>query len=360
MQLIVINSLNRRIERQQEYRDELNEKNQEAIKLLGDFGYEEEELTDDIDDNTDAIKRNKKAYNEWLKALSETVKLQKEESDEAWDWAIDNANSYLQILIDNNAEQEENEKEHQARLNQIAEDGEKERFENAKKWFEESIKKEEENREAIQTVSDGIISIYDEQYNQLRVNKEKELSAVGDNARKREEIERKYAKKEQQLAIGRALMTAAEVVLNAALTKPFIPAGLAASVMASLLAAVQIKTIRSQKFATGILDLQGRGTGTSDSIPAMLSRGESVMTAKETKDYYPYLKAIKEGVLPRVDVSMGGHSTVNNLHYDNSKEIKELRNIGRLLKGRPQEQEYLQGGFRVIKRGNTTTRISIN
>lgn len=38
-----------------------------------------------------------------------------------------------------------------------------------------------------------------------------------------------------------------------------------------------------QGFATGVVGLQGAGTSTSDSIPAMLSRGESVITADGTR-----------------------------------------------------------------------------
>jgi hypothetical protein len=52
--------------------------------------------------------------------------------------------------------------------------------------------------------------------------------------------------------------------------------------------AAQIAAIRSQKppaapgFAKGVIDLNGPGTETSDSIPARLSRGESVITANGT------------------------------------------------------------------------------
>jgi hypothetical protein len=49
------------------------------------------------------------------------------------------------------------------------------------------------------------------------------------------------------------------------------------------------------KFKDGVIDLQGQGTGTSDSINARLSRGESVMTAKETSQYKPLFQSIREG-----------------------------------------------------------------
>ena len=69
----------------------------------------------------------------------------------------------------------------------------------------------------------------------------------------------------------------------------------------------QIDSIRSSKsegggnkYATGG-KVTGAGTGTSDSIPAMLSNGEYVMTAKATKLYEPLLAAMNEvgkGVVP--------------------------------------------------------------
>ena len=49
-----------------------------------------------------------------------------------------------------------------------------------------------------------------------------------------------------------------------------------------------------QGFKEGVIDLRGPGTETSDSIPARLSRGESVMTAQETRDYKPVLQAIRD------------------------------------------------------------------
>ena len=75
---------------------------------------------------------------------------------------------------------------------------------------------------------------------------------------------------------------------------PF-PANLAAiattvaTVLANITAA--ISTVNSAKFATGGL-VTGPGTGTSDSIPAMLSNGESVMTAKATSMFAPILSAM--------------------------------------------------------------------
>ena len=50
------------------------------------------------------------------------------------------------------------------------------------------------------------------------------------------------------------------------------------------------KSIKSAKFASGGL-VTGPGTGTSDSIPARLSNGESVMTARATEMFAPILSS---------------------------------------------------------------------
>lgn len=64
-----------------------------------------------------------------------------------------------------------------------------------------------------------------------------------------------------------------------------------ASVVASTVSAFQ--SIKKAKFATGGL-VSGPGSGTSDSIPAQLSNGESVMTAKATSMFAPLLSAINQ------------------------------------------------------------------
>lgn len=64
-------------------------------------------------------------------------------------------------------------------------------------------------------------------------------------------------------------------------------AGIAA-ILANI--ATAIKTVKSAKFATGGL-VTGPGTGTSDSIPASLSNGESVITARATSMFAPILSS---------------------------------------------------------------------
>lgn len=79
--------------------------------------------------------------------------------------------------------------------------------------------------------------------------------------------------------------------IASASSMPF-PANLAAiaTTVATILAnvATAISTVKSAKFATGG-KVTGSGTGTSDSIPAMLSNGEFVMTAAATRMFEPLL-----------------------------------------------------------------------
>lgn len=77
---------------------------------------------------------------------------------------------------------------------------------------------------------------------------------------------------------------------------PF-PANLAAiaTTITTVLAGIAsaISTVKSAKFATGGY-VSGPGTGTSDSIPARLSNGESVMTARTTSMFGPLLSSLNQ------------------------------------------------------------------
>ena len=98
-------------------------------------------------------------------------------------------------------------------------------------------------------------------------------------------------------------------VAQAAAAGPF-PANLAAiaTTVATVLAnmATALTTIKSAKFATGGL-VEGSGSGTSDSIPAMLSNGESVMTAQATSAFAPLLSTLNQmgGGVPIQATSIG-------------------------------------------------------
>ena len=120
--------------------------------------------------------------------------------------------------------------------------------------------------------------------------------------------------KNKGLAIASKVLALAEIAINSgkaiaagvaqAQSVPF-PANIAAiaTTVATILANITtaITTVKSAKFATGGL-VTGPGTGTSDSIPAQLSNGESVMTARATEMFGPILSSFNQ---------MGGGVPIN-------------------------------------------------
>jgi hypothetical protein len=111
----------------------------------------------------------------------------------------------------------------------------------------------EQKKQNIISESFSIISGSITQLSDLyQTQKEKELSAAGDNAEQREAIERKYAKKQQILSIGQALINGALAVTEIQkkwAAFPPIAAMFTALTVASTLA--QVAIIKSQKFAKG-------------------------------------------------------------------------------------------------------------
>lgn len=102
--------------------------------------------------------------------------------------------------------------------------------------------------------------------------------------------------------IGVDMAKAIAGAIAGAMTQPF-PANIAAvvsgiaAVTAGIVQAKQTlskqKETAAPKFATGGL-VSGAGTGTSDSVPAMLSTGESVINARSTAMFAPLLSSINQ------------------------------------------------------------------
>ena len=83
------------------------------------------------------------------------------------------------------------------------------------------------------------------------------------------------------------------------------------------------------KLKEGILDIRGPGTRTSDSIPAMLSVGESVLSAQTTDDYYPAIKAIhNREISPDImnNIAMHQDTRPQTIVYDYEKLAKAVMN----------------------------------
>lgn len=123
------------------------------------------------------------------------------------------------------------------------------------------------------------------------------------------EIASEATKQAQALGIQSAAAAASVAIAaksGAAITSVMQPAALATSLATaganSLGAIAGIASTKSALaaaslpgFKDGVVDLQGPGTGTSDSIMARLSAGESVITAEATRQHAPTLRAMNDG-----------------------------------------------------------------
>ncbi len=197
------------------------------------------------------------------------------------------------------------------------------------------------------------------QYQNAKMNQE--LAKAEDNAAKQDEIRRKYARKEQTLSIARAVISGAEGILKTGANLGY-PLAIPFQVLQAIETAIQIAAIKAQKFATG--GWVGGKPHSQGGTMINAERDEFIVKAKSAQKYANLLEAINKDKLPIIRMELMDdfsklQGITNNLNYDNSKEIRELRNVQKLLKDL-QGSETIQGKYKVIKRGGITTKISLN
>lgn len=150
---------------------------------------------------------------------------------------------------------------------------------------EKEVEIEQAKYEAISSIASGLSSVFE---------------ALGDSNKGFAILSKTLALAEIAINTGKAIAAG----VAQAQSVPF-PANIAAiaTTVTTILAniATAINTVKSAKFATGGL-VTGPGTGTSDSIPAQLSNGESVMTARATSMFAPLLSSFNQ---------MGGGVPIN-------------------------------------------------
>lgn len=108
----------------------------------------------------------------------------------------------------------------------------------------------------------------------------------------RKKLERQRNLAQQRSSIAQATMQAALAIIQAfAQLGPI--AGAIAAAGVGITTGLQIATIKKQRFNRGG-KVKGPGSSMSDSIPALLSNGESVINANSTKMFEPLLSKINE------------------------------------------------------------------
>jgi len=177
-----------------------------------------------------------------------------------------------------------------------------------------------------------------------------------------------------------SLLTAAANIFKANSGIPFgVGVALAVASIAVMAAAYLSFKANAQDmagYAEGVVGLNGDGTEKSDSIPARLSRGESVMTAKTTKPNkrtlkymqdnptHPLFRAIeKQGVnsvFNKLSDEMQNNWVMLNTGTDNKWDEKmylELKNGNEELRNRP--YSYMEGGKLYTIKGNQVVVTTI-
>ena len=141
------------------------------------------------------------------------------------------------------------------------------------------------------------LTALEERYNQGLISEQQ-------YQRERASLLAKQFQAQKDDAIIQAVINTALAVTSALTAGPIIGPILAA--ISAALGAAEIAVILSQptpQFAKGVVDLQGEGTATSDSIHAKLSKGESVITAKETSKHKGLLEAMNKGLAEKYILS---------------------------------------------------------
>jgi TP901 family phage tail tape measure protein len=241
-----------------------------------------DDLNPDADDNT---AQDERIFSQTQAEIDKYNKLKKERED------------YLKFLS------EQNSKEIQAELEKINEIEAAEKAARERKKQEEQLAQEQAYEVAMAAMNAtiqiiGIVSQAQQQATQYELEQLQNALDAGQITReeydtKRKQLLREQAKQDKELALIQAIIATAAAVAEALPNVPL-------SIIAGVLGAAQVAAIAAQplpQFAKGVIDLQGKGTGTSDSILARLSKGESVMTNEETKQHKPLFTAIRKGML---------------------------------------------------------------
>lgn len=178
------------------------------------------------------------------------------------------------------------------------------------KWLEIRANARQEDGESAEAYAkrlqdiDAQVTAAKQRYNQAQINAEKvKWNTISSLTNSAAQLVRNFGAESKAMTALAKTLALATVAIN---TGKAISEAIAthagrwdfwsiAPLVAQILSAMATATsiINSAKFATGGL-VTGPGTGTSDSIPARLSNGESVMTARTTSMFAPLLSSLNQ------------------------------------------------------------------
>jgi hypothetical protein len=215
------------------------------------------------------------------------------------------------------------------------EDYEKRKADITKKYTGKGIETYKKYLDAVGGIVNGLGDMFSAQ-------KEAELAEAGDNAQKKEAIEKKYAKKQQAIAKTQAAISAAQAIIQLWAQPSVIPEpanSIYKGVMSALIGATtlaQMKKINSAQFKSGGFTARDD----SDSKPAgVVHTNEWVASAPllrnpETRRHIDYLENVQRGIYPRFNTASvsaasrgfatGGYTTPPTPGETTTTEIREV------------------------------------
>jgi hypothetical protein len=178
-----------------------------------------------------------------------------------------------------------------------------------------------------------------------------QISLAGDNEKAKQKLRleeqkridaiRKQQFEAQKLANEKAALINGAVAVARAFADYQYPyslvvAALAGAQVLSQVGIIENTTYTPQGFAKGVIKIQGKGSATSDSIPARLSVGESVMTAQETSTSEKTLRMIRakklnDEVLDRIMSKAGSNGGV--IGFDDSRLLAATKRVEKAAAG---------------------------
>jgi len=219
-----------------------------------------------------------------------------------------------------------------------------------------------------------------EEMDLLQMRYQDEIRMAGDNEnakgkiardfeRKQRELLTKQAQNQQQMAVFNVLSSQAPAIAKTLGEGGAFSLPLALSligIFGSLL--VSLKAIKPPKFAEGVYGLDGPGTDTSDSIPAWLSRNESVVPADRSKHFKDLLKPMIENdsfrwadVKNIVDArlpGLAGAIIISKGGTDSDEMVQELRATRKAIESKKETRfVFDEKGFSAwVTSGNDSTK----
>jgi hypothetical protein len=140
------------------------------------------------------------------------------------------------------------------------------------------------------------------EFENLQEQKARELELAGDNSEARERIMLQFDKKERRLRREQARLEREnalfQIAINTAASISRVSPNPVLMALAAVIGVAQASVVASRplpKYAKGKYQLDGPGTETSDSIPALLSKGESVVSADKSRKYGYFLEPLIAG-----------------------------------------------------------------